>query len=127
MTFVNNKDNNPAFIFGASDNIGKVIILLVLADIDVVVLPYESATQSGVAQVAYGFDKPVITTDVGGLKECVFNNKTGFLVKPKDINTLSQAIIKFYSEKKEKEFIQNIKKEKNRFSWDKYVNLIESF
>jgi len=94
---------------------------------DVVVLPYESATQSGVVQVAYGFNKPVITTDVGGLKDSVLNNKTGFIIKPKDSIELAEAIIKFYKQKKEKGFIKNIKKEKDKFSWDNYIYLIKSF
>ena len=49
---------------------------------DVVVLPYRSATQSGILNVAYGFNKPVIVTNVGGLAEFVIEGKTGFVIKP---------------------------------------------
>ncbi|MDZ7623148.1 MAG: glycosyltransferase [Ignavibacteriaceae bacterium] len=49
---------------------------------DIVILPYRSATQSGILNVAYGFYKPVIVTDVGGLAEFVDEGKTGFVVKP---------------------------------------------
>ena len=45
---------------------------------DLVVLPYESATQSGIVQIAYGFRKPVIVTNVGGLPEVVEDGKTGW-------------------------------------------------
>ena len=49
---------------------------------DVIVLPYRSATQSGILNVAYGFNKPVIVTNVGGLAEFVIEGKTGFVIKP---------------------------------------------
>lgn len=62
---------------------------------DLVVLPYESATQSGVIQIAYGFDKPVVVTDVGGLPEVVTNNKTGYIIPPCDSISLSNAVIDF--------------------------------
>lgn len=49
---------------------------------DIVVLPYESATQSGIVQIEYGFDRPVIVTNVGGLPDVVTNGKTGYVVEP---------------------------------------------
>ena len=94
---------------------------------DVVVLPYISATQSGIIQIAFGFDKPVITTNVGGLPDVVENCKTGFIVPPGDANALSTAIISYFKEEKEREFQSNIKKQRDIFSWDKMVEMIESF
>ncbi|MCX6138622.1 MAG: glycosyltransferase [Ignavibacteriales bacterium] len=47
---------------------------------DVVVLPYNEATQSGILSIAYGFAKPVIVTDVGGLAELVDENSTSFYI-----------------------------------------------
>lgn len=91
---------------------------------DIVVLPYESATQSGIVQMAYGFEKPVIATEVGGLPEVVVNNKTGYIVRPQDSEELAKAIIKFYSENKEEEFICGVKDEAYRFSWDHMTELI---
>ena len=46
---------------------------------DLVVLPYESATQSGIVQIAYGFERPVVATNVGGLPDVVLDEKTGYL------------------------------------------------
>jgi len=94
---------------------------------DVVVLPYISATQSGIIQIAYGFDKPVITTNVGGLPDVVKNGKTGFIVPSGDANALSKAIVSYFEGKKEREFQVNIKKQKDIFSWNKMVETIESF
>jgi glycosyltransferase involved in cell wall biosynthesis len=94
---------------------------------DVVVLPYISATQSGIIQIAYGFDIPVITTNVGGLPDVVKNGKTGFIVPPEDANALSKAIVSYFEGNKESVFQVNIKKQKGIFSWDKLVETIESF
>ncbi len=65
---------------------------------DVVVLPYLSATQSGIVQIAYNFDKPVIATDTGGLAEVVVDKKTGLIVPPNSPEALAGAIKQFYTE-----------------------------
>lgn len=92
---------------------------------DVVVLPYLSATQSGIAQIAYHFDKPVIVTDVGGLAEVVIDDRTGFVVPPNSPEALAVAIRRFYQEQKEHEFVANVRVEKRRYSWDNLVANIE--
>ena len=96
------------------------------ASCDLVVLPYISATQSGIVQIAYGFDKPVIVTNVGGLPDVVENGKTGYVVETNNTEKLSDAIISFYKEKKEDEFVENVKKEAYRFDWERMVELIEN-
>jgi glycosyltransferase involved in cell wall biosynthesis len=65
---------------------------------DVVVLPYRSATQSGVTHVAYALGKPVITTDVGGLAETVRPGETGLVVPPGRPEALAEAIVRFFAE-----------------------------
>ena len=94
---------------------------------DLVVLPYETATQSGIVQIAYGFTKPVIVTNVGGLPEVVTDDRTGLIVEPKDVNGLADAIIRYYEGNKEQEFITHIREEEYRFSWDRMTETIESF
>jgi glycosyltransferase involved in cell wall biosynthesis len=92
---------------------------------DVVVLPYRTATQSGITQIAYNFDRPVIVSDVGGLAEIVLNGKTGYVVKP-DSNEFAKAIVKYFKEDKFDEFSNNIRTHKQLFSWEKFVdNLME--
>jgi len=93
---------------------------------DVVVLPYLSASQSGIVQVAYNFDKPVIATSVGGLAEVVLDGTTGFIVPPDDADALATAIQRFYLEQKEDEFTRNIQREKQKYSWETMVTAIES-
>ncbi len=65
---------------------------------DVVVLPYRSATQSGVSHVAYALGVPVITTDVGGLSETVVPGETGLVVPPADPAALAEAIVRYFEQ-----------------------------
>lgn len=92
---------------------------------DVVVLPYVSATQSGIVQIAYGFDKPVIVTRVGGLPEVVTDGKTGYVVRPENSKELANAVVRYFEEQKEAEFGRNIHKESYRFSWDRMIEVVE--
>ncbi len=89
-----------------------------------VVQPYKDATQSGVTQIAYHFEKPMITTNVGGLAEIVPDGKVGFVVKP-EIQEITEAIIRFFDENKETVFIENIKSEKQKYSWERMIETIE--
>lgn len=91
---------------------------------DVVVLPYESATQSGIAQIAYGFEKPVIATNVGGLSDVVIDGKTGYIVKPKEPKCMADAIIRYYTEQREMEFCKGVKEEADKYSWERMTETI---
>lgn len=90
---------------------------------DVVVQPYKDATQSGVTQVAYHFNKPMIVTNVGGLPEMVHHKKVGYVVPP-NAPAIAQAIVKFYAENKEKDFSAMAAIEKNKYSWKRMEETI---
>lgn len=92
---------------------------------DVVVLPYIDATQSGIAQIAYNFDKPVIATDVGGLAEIVLDGKTGLVVPPNSPEALASAMMKFFREKLADAFSSGVSEQKRLYSWDNLVKAIE--
>jgi glycosyltransferase involved in cell wall biosynthesis len=92
---------------------------------DVAVLPYRSATQSGIIQIAYQFDRPVITTDVGGLREVVDEGRTGFAVPPEDPAALAEAIGRFYAARGTTDFEANVRAWKSQFSWARLVEAIE--
>ena len=93
---------------------------------DLVVLPYLDATQSAVVPMAYGFERPVVTTAVGGLEEVVKEGKTGFLVPPGDSGALAQAVIRFFREQMGSQLAANLRAEQERLSWGATVQLIES-
>jgi glycosyltransferase involved in cell wall biosynthesis len=90
---------------------------------DLVVQPYKSATQSGVTQIAYYFDKPMLVTDVGGLKEIVQDGKCGYVVEP-DPGKIADAILDYFDNNRENAFTQCVRKEKERFSWNKMTNAV---
>ena len=94
---------------------------------DVVVLPYISATQSGIIQIAYHFNKPVITSDVGGLPEVTEHGKTGYIVPAGDARALAEAIVAFFAKNNKQQFADFIKNYKQRFSWDRLIAEIEAF
>ena len=100
---------------------------LFFSSADVVVLPYVTATQSGIVQIAFGLNKPVITTNVGGLPEAVAAGKTGFVVDPESPDKLAGAILKYYEGNYEAKFSERIKENADAFSWDAEVSSIESF
>ncbi len=91
---------------------------------DMVVQPYRHATQSGVTQIAYHFEKPMLVTHVGGLPEIVPHNIVGYVSA---INPVSIAnfIVEFYVHNKEELFIAHIMKEKERFMWSTFVKGVE--
>lgn len=88
---------------------------------DAVVLPYKSATQSGIVQVAVNFCMPVIATNVGGIGEVIEDGKTGFVVEKENPEKFAQAIVSFYKEGKEKEFTDNMSSLKDKYSWQNFV------
>ena len=84
---------------------------------DMVVQTYHSATQSGVTQIAYHFNKPMLVTDVGGLAETVPHGEVGY-VTPKDEAAIAEALKDFYANRKEDIFSRNANEFKKKFSWD---------
>jgi len=90
---------------------------------DLVVQPYKTATQSGVTQIAYHFDKPMVVTNVGGLPELVPDGKVGFVAEV-DPASIAVAIKRFFKEADQDFIVEYIKKHKVRFSWDSMYNKI---
>ena len=99
-----------------------------LVDVDILVVPYIEATQSGVIPLAYALSKPVIATCVGGIPEQVPSD-CGVLVSPNDIKALEDAIMGFYSNPlKIKEMGNNaLKYATEELSWSKSAQLLLDF
>jgi glycosyltransferase involved in cell wall biosynthesis len=83
---------------------------------DMVVQTYLSATQSGVTQIAYYYNKPMLVTDVGGLAELVPANKVGYVCQ-QDAAEISQSISDFYLNQREAQFVNGVASEKAKFTW----------
>ncbi|MCG6915168.1 glycosyltransferase [bacterium BMS3Abin03] len=91
---------------------------------DVVVLPYKSATQSGILNIAYGFNKPVIVTDVGGLAEFVVDGKTGIIIEPNSTKEIVEGYDKLLNLQKKINFVENIRKRNTQNSFNKLPAVI---
>ena len=92
---------------------------------DVVVLPYTSASQSGISQIAYNYNIPIIVSDVGGLPEMVIDGKTGFIFESENHNMLFEKIFKILMETDRDIMSNYISKYKDKFSWIKFIEGIE--
>jgi glycosyltransferase involved in cell wall biosynthesis len=90
---------------------------------DLIVQPYKNATQSGVTQIGYHFEKPMLVTNVGGLAEIIPNGKVGYVVEPAK-EDIADALLDFLKNKPD--FLQGIKEEKQKYTWEKLVLAINS-
>lgn len=90
---------------------------------DIIVQPYKHATQSGVTQIAYHFEKPMLVTDVGGLKEIVPHNKVGYVTNPNE-QEVADALIDFYENNRAEEFVAGVKDEKQKYTWQTMIDNI---
>jgi len=88
---------------------------------DIVVLPYRSATQSGVVPIAYRCNRPVIVTKVGGLPDAVIDGQSGYLIESGNPAQLAEAIRKFFSENDNPDLSKGIKQMCDRLSWSRYA------
>lgn len=94
---------------------------------DVCVLPYKTATQSGITAVANHFNLPQIVTGVGGLKETITEGKTGLVVKERTAENMAEIISYYFEHNLKEEMSANIAIEKKENTWQKMANQIIDF
>ena len=95
---------------------------------DVTVLPYRSATQSGISSVSYHFDVPMIVTSVGGLKSTIGDRGTGIIADAVSPAGIREAIGRFFADASLRaECIRQIRSEKDRLSWERFCNDLTAF
>jgi len=94
---------------------------------DVVVQPYVSATQSGVAKIAYHFERPLIMTDVGGLAEMMPDGEAGLVVPPEEPDALAEAVRRFFQDDLQAELTDGVRREKAKYSWEPLYDTVEAF
>lgn len=90
---------------------------------DIVAQPYRSATQSGVSQIAYHFEKPMVVTRVGGLPEIVPDGKAGFVVDPEP-QAIADALVRYFEEDWAQRLTDGVRDEKRKYGWDKMTAAI---
>ena len=83
---------------------------------DLVAQPYKSATQSGITQIAYHFERPMLVTDVGGLAEIVPHGKVGYVTKP-EVADIADALVDFVEHRSEADYREDILQEKAKYAW----------
>ncbi|MBQ4082717.1 MAG: glycosyltransferase [Bacteroidaceae bacterium] len=83
---------------------------------DLVAQPYKSATQSGITQIAYHFERPMLVTDVGGLAEIVPHGKVGYVTQP-NAPDIAEALVDFIHNRNESDFHEGIVQEKAKYAW----------
>ncbi len=94
---------------------------------DLVAQTYHSASQSGITQIAYHFEKPMLVTNVGGLTEYVPHGKVGYVVE-KEPKAIAGAIADFFNNSRGPEFEPHIREEKKKYSWEIFVkNVLELY
>ena len=93
---------------------------------DAVVQPYVTATQSGVAQVAFGYGRPVITTDVGGLAETVPDGVAGLVVPPNDPDALADALVRFVTDDLGGALEAGVRRIREAYSWSRVAEAVEA-
>jgi glycosyltransferase involved in cell wall biosynthesis len=94
---------------------------------DVCVLPYKSATQSGITSIANHYNLPIIATNVGGLKETIHHQKTGLIVDKPEIREIAATIKTYFYGNFKADFAAEIEKEKLENSWENFVAKIIAF
>ena len=94
---------------------------------DVCLLPYKTATQSGIVGIAFNFDLPVIATDVGSLKEMIEPHSTGMIVTKPDVNEICVSLRKYFENNLSETFSENIKIVKQTITWSSLAEKIVEF
>ena len=103
-------------IIRATDFIPNEKVVDYFCAADLIVQPYKNATQSGVSQIAYHFERPMLVTDVGGLAELIPDGVVGYVVPP-NAKDIANAVVNFYAEKREAAFVAGVREQKKQFSW----------
>ena len=95
---------------------------------DLAVLPYRSATQSGISSVSYHFEVPMIVTDVGGLKETIGDRGTGLVSEHGTPEAIASEIERYFADPQiAEDCIMNIRSEKERLSWSGFADRLIGF
>ena len=95
---------------------------------DLAVLPYRSATQSGISAISWHFEVPMVVTDVGGLKQAVGDSGTGLVAERPDPECVAEEVAKYFSDDNIRALcVNSIRAEKERLSWKTFARRLLDF
>lgn len=103
------------------------MVTILFSAADLLVLPYRSATQSGVVALAYQLELPMVVTDVGALGEAVRASDTGIVVAKSTPQAIAEGIREYFSSENQDRYLANIRTEKKRLSWSDFSKKAEHF
>src|SRR5262249_1964749 len=106
--------------------VGKLEWPDLFAATDALVLPYRTASQSMSIALAYGFDKPVIVSRVGGLAEAVADGRTGVITDPEP-TALARAIQRLYTELLPRPYRTYLEEKRRKLGWEPFIQLLENW
>lgn len=87
---------------------------------DLIVQPYKTATQSGVTQVAFHFEKPMLVTNVGGLGEIVHDHQMGYACEP-TAEAIANDVSDYFTNNRQEAYTSYLQKEKTKYTWSKMM------
>ena len=94
---------------------------------DLLVLPYHSATNSGIVQIGYNFATPAIVTNVGSLAEVVIDGVTGYVLEDGTPEEIADAVARAYQPGRLEEFSEQIRRERDRYTWKGFAECLVEF
>lgn len=118
------KLNLQDFVIIENQYINDVDVKYYFNSAEMVVQPYKSATQSGVTQIAYHFEKPMSVTNVGGLGEMLPNGKVGYVVEP-NAASIADALVDFCENDRYDKFVEGVREEKKKYQWSNMTEAIK--
>lgn len=110
-----------------NEYIGDDQVKIYFSASDVCVLPYRSATQSGITAIANHFCLPVIATDVGGLKEVITSGTDGLIVEHADPHLIGNAIKRYFQDGLKEQFVSKLTSDRENKSWDNFARSLLDF
>jgi len=94
---------------------------------DVCILPYKSATQSGITSISHHFNRPIIATNVGGLQETIHHEQNGLIVDEISENAIANTIRYYFDNHLQTAFESNLEKSKEDKSWANFAKKLVEF
>jgi glycosyltransferase involved in cell wall biosynthesis len=125
LSLIENSKNKNIYLF--NQYIPDDEVNLYFSAADLCVLPYRSATQSGITGTSFQFNVPVLATNVGGLNEAIKNGKLGDLVEPENPEAMYLKIQEVFNTNNLEIFKKNIQIEKNNNNWDEFAQKLMAF